>query len=225
MRFKILYDNEAKDLKAAWGFSCLIEDKNILFDTGGDAKILEHNMKRLNIDPKKIDTLVISHEHWDHIGGIPYILGKNPGLRVYILESFSDALKSKIRENAKLIEVSEPEEIEEGIITTGELGPGIKEQSLIVEDTVITGCAHPGIVEIIKKAKELVDEISLVFGGFHLKEKSEDEILGIIAELKKLGVKNAIPCHCSGDLAIGLFKREFEGYQEIYAGKVLENEF
>jgi 7,8-dihydropterin-6-yl-methyl-4-(beta-D-ribofuranosyl)aminobenzene 5'-phosphate synthase len=223
MKFRILYDDTAKELKAAQGFSCLIEHrKKILFDTGGDAKILGHNMEKLNIDPGKIDILVISHEHWDHIGGIPCIVGKNPYLRVCVLESFSNSIKSEIGESAELVEISKPMEIEQGIITTGGMGSRIKEQSLIVDNTVITGCAHPGIVEIVRKAREFVDEVSLVFGGFHLMDNSEDGIFEIISELKELGVKNAIPCHCSGDLATRLFNREFEDYQDIYAGKVFE---
>ncbi len=224
MKFTILYDNRAKELKPAWGFSCLIENKKkILFDTGGDASVLKFNMEKMGIDPKEIDIVVISHEHWDHINGLDYILGKNPDLKVYALKSFSNGIKSRIRESAELIEISEPKEIDRGIITTGELGSGIKEQSLIVDKVVITGCAHPGVVEIAKKARESIEEIDMMFGGFHLADKSETEILKIISELKKLEVKNASPCHCSGDLAIELFEREFKGYQEIYAGRVFDD--
>ncbi len=143
MKFRILYDNRADELEAAWGFSCLIEienGKNILFDTGGNAK--------------------------------------NPGRRVYVLKSFSSNLKSEINE------------IGEGIFTTGELGSRIKEQSLIVDNTVVTGCAHPGLVEIAGKAKETVGEISSVFGGFHLMDSSENEISETISDLKRLGVNN-----------------------------------
>ncbi len=222
MKFTILYDNKAKELRPGWGFSCLIENgKRILFDTGGDARILEYNMNKLGINPEEIDIQVISHEHWDHINGLDYILGKNPELRVYGLKSFSNEFKSRIRESAELVEISEPKEIEKGIMTTGELGSWIKEQSLIVNNTVITGCAHPGVVNIARKAREFT-EISLIFGGFHLGGESESSILNIISELKSLGVKNAIPCHCSGDLARELFRREFRDYQEIYAGRVLE---
>ena len=254
MKFTVIYDNlcntnqgDYGELKAAWGFSCLIENspkgnkknksnKKILFDAGGDAKILEQNMAKLGIDPKEIDILVVSHEHWDHINGIPYIIGKNPDLLVYVPDSFSGSIKSMIREKSELITVLGPVAIDAGdadvgIISTGELGTSIKEQSLIAGDTVITGCAHPGIVEIAKKAKELINDmkatgkgntgVGLIFGGFHLKDKNEAEILEIISDLKKSGVKNATPCHCSGHLAMELFSKNFES-KRMYAGMVFE---
>jgi len=68
---------------------------------------------------------------------------------------------------------------------TGELGSSIKEQSLIIDTkngtVVITGCSHPGIVNIVKRAKELLDkDVYMVFGGFHLMNHSNEMIAGII---------------------------------------------
>ena len=63
VKITILYDNYIfkEGTKAEWGFSCLIEgtEKTILFDTGGDDKVLMGNMKLLNIDPQKVDLVVI----------------------------------------------------------------------------------------------------------------------------------------------------------------------
>jgi 7,8-dihydropterin-6-yl-methyl-4-(beta-D-ribofuranosyl)aminobenzene 5'-phosphate synthase len=127
-----------------------------------------------------------------------------------------------------LIEIeNEAIEILPEMFTTGSLGTTIPpEQSLIIGDIVITGCAHPGVVKIAKKAREILkgrsEEISLIFGGFHLLDKSKREIIDIIENLKEIGVKKAIPCHCSGDLAMGLFQKEFnteEKEERIYAGK------
>ena len=107
--------------------------------------------------------------------------------------------------------------------TTGELN-GIKEQSLIIATSkgliVVTGCAHPGIVNIVKKAKELTGkDVYLAIGGFHLSGASQRTISSIIEELKALGVKKVAPCHCSGDLARRLFKEKFgEDYLEAGVG-------
>ena len=76
MKLTIVYDNDIykKDmgLKADWGFSCLIETEGeaILFDTGAKGEILLENMEILGVNPKSISKIVISHEHWDHNGGL-----------------------------------------------------------------------------------------------------------------------------------------------------------
>jgi metal-dependent hydrolase (beta-lactamase superfamily II) len=79
MKLTVVYDNEVKreGLWRGYGFSCFIEAENmpsILFDTGGDSATLLHNMKELNIDPKDIGIIVISHAHGDHTEGLFGIL-------------------------------------------------------------------------------------------------------------------------------------------------------
>jgi len=69
----ILYDafGESKELTKDWGFSAFVEHngKRILFDTGNDAAIFEHNVKALGVDLTKLDFVVISHRHADHATG------------------------------------------------------------------------------------------------------------------------------------------------------------
>jgi 7,8-dihydropterin-6-yl-methyl-4-(beta-D-ribofuranosyl)aminobenzene 5'-phosphate synthase len=84
----ILYDafGESKELTKDWGFSALVEHhgKRILFDTGNDAAIFEHNVKALGVDLTKLDFVVISHRHADHTTGLRYVLKVNPGVTVYV---------------------------------------------------------------------------------------------------------------------------------------------
>ncbi|GAF90446.1 unnamed protein product, partial [marine sediment metagenome] len=65
---------------------------------------------------------------------------------------------------------------------------------------VITGCAHPGIVNIVKKAKELLtSEVYLVLGGFHLCWMNLSQVKRIIDGVKEEGVKKVAPSpifHC-----------------------------
>lgn len=86
-RVTILYDAFGKSaaVTKAWGFSALVEygGKRILFDTGGNAEILEHNVKALGVDLSKLDFVVISHRHGDHISGLNYLLRVNPTVRIY----------------------------------------------------------------------------------------------------------------------------------------------
>lgn len=86
-RVTILYDafGTVPTLTKAWGFSALVEygGKRILFDTGGSSEILEHNVKTLGVDLSKLDCVVLSHRHDDHIGGLNYVLGVNPSVMIY----------------------------------------------------------------------------------------------------------------------------------------------
>ena len=84
----ILYDafGESKELTRDWGYSALVEHngKRILFDTGNDAAIFEHNVKALGVDLTKLDFVVISHRHADHAAGLRYVLKLNPNVTVYV---------------------------------------------------------------------------------------------------------------------------------------------
>jgi len=218
VKLTILYDNYSYDdrLQTAWGFSCLVErgDLTLLFDTGGNAPTLLANMEALGCNPEQIDTVVLSHEHGDHVGGLEGILAANDHVIVYVPQSFSKGLKERVTAGAQMIEGGEPVAIAEGILTTGEMGTAIPEQALIITTSrgplVITGCAHPGIVSTVIKAHDLLDrDIYLVMGGFHLGAASRSEIEGIAASFRDLGVEKVVPCHCTGDLARSIFEAAY----------------
>lgn len=227
----IVYDNYqiSPELKTAWGFGCVINtpDIDILFDTGGDSNTLLSNMEKMNINPVDIDIVIISHIHGDHIGGLEGFLKKNSNVKVYIPASFPDSIKGSIISlGAEYVVISEAGEICRDIYTTGEMGETIKEQSLILNTekgiVVITGCAHPGIVEIVKRAKEIVPgrNIYLVMGGFHLGSASDRKLKGIIESFRELGVEKVAPSHCSGNRCRELFKEEYKSdYIDSGAGK------
>ncbi len=235
MQFKIIGDNRAWDkrLKVSWGFSCLV-GKDLLFDTDEDEATLLFNMKTLGISPQDLTTIVISHDHYDHTGGLSGILKQNPRVKVYGLSRFSTLFKEKVRDfGVKLVEKDEFSHITPGIYLTGELtasyGRGsLSEQSLIVKTdpglVVITGCSHPGIIRILEKVKNnLKEPIYLVLGGFHLMEKAEGMIEIIVKEFHELGVKKVAPTHCTGEEAIGLFREEYkENFLSVGVGKIIE---
>jgi 7,8-dihydropterin-6-yl-methyl-4-(beta-D-ribofuranosyl)aminobenzene 5'-phosphate synthase len=226
----IVYDDHPYEhrLKAAHGFSCLVRlpEKSILFDTGGDSLILLDNLRKLGIDPKEINIVVLSHIDWDHVGGLSGFLKQNGDVTVYLPQSFPGRFKDEVKSyGVKVEEVHEAMELLPGMYTTGELDGGIKEQSLVVRTAhglaVVTGCAHPGVVKIVQKAKEIAnDKVYLVLGGFHLGGASTSKIESIIADFKELGVEKVAPCHCSGDRTRQLFREHYgEDYIEGGVGK------
>jgi len=210
MKVTIIYDNEAarEGLEADWGFSCLVEvyGKKILFDTGADGSILISNMKKLDIDPKVVEEVFISHSHWDHMGGLYDFLRINK-VRVYIPWSCQ-----KPPSALEVIKVKEPIKIHKNIFSTGELQN--IEQSLVVKTekglVIIAGCSHPGVKNILEAASDFGDPKMLI-GGLHgFSEFDLVENLELIC-----------PTHCTQ------FKSEIRSrYPEKYisggAGKIIE---
>ncbi|MCK4580112.1 MAG: MBL fold metallo-hydrolase, partial [Dehalococcoidia bacterium] len=122
MKIAVVYDNKTldPDLSPAWGFSCLVGD-DLLFDTGGDGPRLLSNMEQMGLDVGRIKTVVLSHAHGDHTGGLGNILAVNKEVTVYLPRSFPSRFKEQVRAHARVVEVHEPMEIAEGIYTTGEM--------------------------------------------------------------------------------------------------------
>jgi 7,8-dihydropterin-6-yl-methyl-4-(beta-D-ribofuranosyl)aminobenzene 5'-phosphate synthase len=217
----IVYDNNTvrQDLTASWGFSCLIElpHANILFDTGGHVSILLRNMRRMDIDSRKIDTVVLSHGDGDHTGGLFGLLQVHNDLTVYIPETFPRRFKEKVVfMGARMKEVRGPMMIHPGVYTSGQLGRGIKEQSLFLKTTkglaILTGCAHPGIAEIAEEVRRLFEnKVHLVIGGLHLSGHSRSQIKAIAERLDATGMEKIAPCHCSGDTARALLRNRYAG--------------
>ncbi len=178
----------------------------------------------LNIDPQSIDKVIISHIHADHLGGLKGFLEENKNVTVFIPSSFPDSIRDMIKNHqAEFTDVYGPQKISKNICSTGKLSGPPKEQSIIINSKrgliIITGCAHPGIISIIKIGKEVFPEqkIYLVVGGFHHPPVS------VVEELKESGVEKIAPSHCTGDQVIEVFKKEYrDNFIEYGVGKAIE---
>jgi 7,8-dihydropterin-6-yl-methyl-4-(beta-D-ribofuranosyl)aminobenzene 5'-phosphate synthase len=86
-RITVLYDAFGKDaaMTKDWGYAALVEinGKRILFDTGDDAAVLARNVKAKGVDLTKLDFVVLSHRHSDHVSGLSYVLSVNPQVKIY----------------------------------------------------------------------------------------------------------------------------------------------
>lgn len=233
LRLKVVYNNVPFDpnLRTSWGFSCLIEgmEQTILFDTGGNGRILFGNMKRMHIDPMSVGMVFLSHIHADHTGGLEDFLKQNPHITVCLPESFPISFQKAITScGANVKAVGNPIRIFDKVYSSGEMGDWIKEQALVLETSnglvIITGCAHPGIVNIVRKTRErFKDDVYLVMGGFHLGGKTNAQIQEVIHSFKELGVEKVAPSHCTGEKAMVLFRENWgENFLEGGAGAIIE---
>lgn len=147
MRITILVDNYLTQLAtlrlrllAEWGLAAYIHDYRLLYDTGLTGTALLNNMRALGIDPDEPDTLVISHRHIDHTGGVKKLLEarrrplriiahKNLFARAYARDEggrledigvdFDEAfLKAK---GAELVLIEGPYKLNDAVVVSGEI--------------------------------------------------------------------------------------------------------
>lgn len=98
-------------------------------------------------------------------------------------------------------------EIPDDIIDDTAIVANVKGRGLVV----ISGCAHAGIVNTVRYAKELtgIDEVYVIMGGFHLTgAEMAPAIDPTIAGLKELDPDYLVPTHCTGRNAILQMERE-----------------
>jgi 7,8-dihydropterin-6-yl-methyl-4-(beta-D-ribofuranosyl)aminobenzene 5'-phosphate synthase len=211
-----VYNNMLHDpkLTAEWGFSCYIEEARLLFDTGGDGRVLLANMETLGIRPGDLETLVLSHDHWDHNGGLSALFEAGATPDVYVLRAFSSETLHLIERYATTVVVEGWTEIAEGIASTGPLGDAIIEQSLAISSRgglfVITGCAHPHIGNILRCAASK-GHVWGAMGGFHTVSADDIEALTSLSYVSA--------SHCTQGLE-AIIKKIGDAYVPGGAGKV-----
>lgn len=213
LEIRIIYDNTSAvpACEKDWGFAALVtmDKQGLLFDTGANADVFMRNLKALDIGAASIERVVISHRHADHTGGLESLRALQPALRVYMPDP------------------KDPYEIAPGFYSTGTLPATVApEQALAIETAkglvVVTGCSHPGIVKIVETAEKQrgVSRVRFLIGGFHMLQQTPEQIQDTIASLKKLNVERISATHCTGELAIRMFRETFgDSFEPAGAGK------
>ncbi len=233
VKLTILVDNHPYgELRYPWGLSIFVETQNtkFLWDTGPDPDDLIYNAKKLGINLRDIAFVAISHEHYDHIGGLPgiaAITGKK--LKVYVPGKLSSKSFEWIKHmGLNPVKISHTKEVAEGVYIVGELyGPpyegalaiNLKGKGLLL----LVGCSHPGVDKIARFAlKELNTPIYAVIGGFHLLNSSHRKVKHVIENLISLGIKKIAAIHCSGDFTREFLKERYKSeYMELHVGSSL----
>jgi 7,8-dihydropterin-6-yl-methyl-4-(beta-D-ribofuranosyl)aminobenzene 5'-phosphate synthase len=78
---------------------------------------------------------------------------------------------------------------------------------------VLTGCAHPGLTNVLCKVKTIAPEQPpcVVVGGLHLGASSDEQVTQLAREAAELGVCIMLPCHCTGARATEVLTERFAG--------------
>jgi 7,8-dihydropterin-6-yl-methyl-4-(beta-D-ribofuranosyl)aminobenzene 5'-phosphate synthase len=231
----VVYNHEgdaADGLVKRGGFSAYVRlgEQSILFDFGGEAGVILENLQHADVDAAALDAVVISHNHWDHVYGLPGVMsGNRTKAPVYVAGSAAAGVQQQFP-RATVVAVDGPTRIAPGIWVTGPLdvefmGAPLSEQALVLEHPdglhIVAGCSHPGIVAIVERAKEMFPEtpVALVAGGFHLRSTDVAEIREIADDLERLGVREIAPSHCTGDAAKRTFHERWgKGFVDFDLG-------
>lgn len=233
VRVVVLCDRQRVDqrLRPGWGFSCLVEvdGRRWLFDTAESFPLLRANAEAMGIDLGSLEAVFLSHFHGDQVGGLWGLLKHlPPGATLYVLSGFPRDLERRAR-GAKVVRIRRPQQLAEGVFTTGRMGHTVEEQALVVRSgrglVVITACAHPGVPKVVQRARTVASqrEVDLLIGGVHLFSYDSAQAERLAVHLRELGVRRIAPAHCTGSLARRALSHAFgSAFLEVGAGAVLE---
>ncbi len=90
------------------------------------------------------------------------------------------------------------------------------EQSLVLDTdkglVIINCCSHGGAANIINEVKETFPDkhIYAIIGGFHLFNKSEDEVRKVAKEINNTGIDFVCTGHCTKEKAYSIMKEELK---------------
>lgn len=195
MKITVLYDNESllAGTYPAHGFSALLQLKefDVLFDAGWNGVLLIKNIEALGLNLNRLKYIFLSHQHWDHIGGVPEILEKiKRRVNFVVPASFTSGFKKELGKYGKLIEIGEAvTEFYPGLLSTGEMQSsiGIREHALFVKTgrVLVVGCSHPDVYSMAKR----FSHVNILIGGFH-------DFNGV-EKLNKVVTYKIYPCHCT----------------------------
>ncbi len=163
--------------RAVHGLSIVVEvpeeDLRVLFDTGPSVEVLSGNLEAVGFGPL-FDHVVLSHGHWDHVGGVGVVRGE--------VHRPSGDEEVVLAEDVRVTGAFEGEY----------KGRPLPERALVVGDVAFLGCCHFDVEVLLEEYSPRV-----LVGGFHLLDDVE-RTEGFLGVLREYGVEEVYPCHCTG---------------------------
>ena len=159
--------------------------------------------------------MLLSHTHWDHLGGLARFLESRGDVPLYVPEGIPRHLRIELsnRADVTVTGTEDGSRVVPGIRTTASIGDKLKEQALVVDAgsgvLVVTGCCHPGLGPTLEAAS-LHGRVRGILGGLH-EAKGPEQLSGLSL---------VAPCHCTKepDRFPELFPR---AYQQVGVGSVV----
>ncbi len=239
LKLQVLFDNpDSANREAGWGLSFLING-TVLIDTAENGQLLMEGIRHFDVDPGQIEHVVITHDHWDHTGGLSTLLKEHPvpsSLTIWMPAASSSDLSTMAESLGSEVNLcTGSETILPGIRVSGQImgswcGRPLYEQALIVEGertfAMFTACAHPGVETMVEAAIRVTGgkQPFLMAGGFHQKDRDPDVIVKLCRWMEATGVQWVAPTHCTGLDAISVFREVF-GDHCLSLGRLAERTF
>lgn len=234
IKIVVIIDNRAGSgvLRNIHGLSLYIEFNNLylLFDLGPGSDVLQYNVEKLDLDIELVDSVIISHNHFDHFNGAPHVGWVSPFLQVFIPYDSMNTIGKFIKQNSlKPVEIIDWINPWSNVYVSKPIYGPPWEHFLVFKTKegllVFTGCMHPGVDKTLDAIKSyLNDEVYFIIGGFHLANAPDRIIYSTVDSLvNKYRVSKLAPLHCSGDLFRSILKNKyFDKYIDVYTGSVIE---